>query len=109
MNITTAVFVFLASTTLVFGCASSGTTTQTPTDTPSPTVASATFDTTGAKKVYDDKCSGCHSLETVDEAGGKDRAGWTTIVRRMVDDNGAQLSQQEVSTVIEYLARTKGQ
>lgn len=66
------------------------------------------FDPVKVRPVYEDKCSQCHELTEVTAAGGKDEAGWAAIVRRMVEDNGAELSENEARDITLYLAASFG-
>jgi hypothetical protein len=50
------------------------------------------------------KCTECHELSELDEHGGDTRAGWSRIVRRMVQEHGAELSRWEIYNVARYLA-----
>ncbi|MDO8848893.1 MAG: hypothetical protein Q7W51_10970 [Coriobacteriia bacterium] len=48
-----------------------------------------------------EKCTVCHPITTVDEAR-LDWSGWTKAVDHMLE-NGAQLTEEEKATVLEYL------
>lgn len=52
--------------------------------------------------LVESKCSGCHTLDRV-WAASYDAAGWESTVRRM-EANGLQLSDEERTTIVEYLA-----
>jgi cytochrome c5 len=60
---------------------------------------------TGGELVQE-RCTGCHSLERVTSAH-KTEAEWEATVERM-RDNGAQLTDAEAQTVIDYLSKTYG-
>lgn len=70
--------------------------------TPAPTFAQATT----PKALFEDKCSGCHSLRrpasnrrTYDE--------WLSTVHRMIR-NGAPVTKEEAVIIAEYLAENYG-
>ncbi len=52
-------------------------------------------------------CSACHTLDRITNKKG-DNDAWTATVTRM-KGKGADLTDQQVTAVIEYLARTHGQ
>lgn len=54
------------------------------------------------KKLIDERCAVCHTLEKVQSAQ-KDRAGWEITVERMIQ-SGARLTEEEKNAVIDYLA-----
>lgn len=63
-------------------------------------------DLAAAKKLSEDRCTQCHELTEVEGAGGMDEGGWAKVVKRMVEDNGAELSEDEARTIVRYLAVT---
>jgi mono/diheme cytochrome c family protein len=67
----------------------------TPEPTPTPTVHPG-------KAVVASRCIGCHELSRVSNAA-YDQEGWQLTVDRMVL-SGAQLSDEQVALVVEYLA-----
>lgn len=48
------------------------------------------------------KCSSCHPYSQV-ESAKKDRAGWESTVDRMIQQNGAVLSDSERDAIVRYL------
>jgi glyoxylase-like metal-dependent hydrolase (beta-lactamase superfamily II) len=52
-------------------------------------------------------CASCHSFDRV-AAKRADKAGWTSTVNRM-KAKGAELNDEQVAAVIEYLSKTQGQ
>lgn len=60
--------------------------------------------TLDGKTLVDTKCTSCHGIDRIENAS-KDAAGWKTTVERMVG-KGAELSSEEQTVVIEYLAKT---
>ena len=51
-------------------------------------------------------CASCHTLERVNDKKA-DKDGWTTTVNRM-KEKGANLTDEQVPVVVDYLARTAG-
>ena len=45
-------------------------------------------------------------LDEVEAHGGDDRAGWAEVVRRMVEDEDAEVSETEAPIVVRWLAET---
>lgn len=56
------------------------------------------------ESIVDAKCTQCHDLTRVQTAK-KDRSGWEDTVARM-ESNGLQVTPEEKSAVIDYLAAT---
>jgi hypothetical protein len=65
------------------------------------TTSSSSLD---GKSLVAARCTACHNLDRVQSAH-KDANGWKTTVERMVG-KGAQLTAEEQSVVIDYLAKT---
>lgn len=80
---------------LVESCAPAGI--PAPTQTP-------THDISKGKSLVQSRCSTCHGLAQV-QAAKYDRAGWESLVSRMVG-NGAQLTSEQQQLVVDYLAKT---
>jgi hypothetical protein len=74
-----------------------------PTATPEPTAEPAEPE---GRVVLEERCTACHGLGRV-ESARKSREEWVTTVERMVG-YGAQLSEDEESVLIDYLAETYG-
>ena len=53
------------------------------------------------------RCTGCHDLTRVEDTKA-DASGWESTVERM-QSKGAQLSDEEKKTLVEYLAATYGE
>lgn len=60
--------------------------------------------TLDGKSLVETKCISCHSLDRI-ENQNLDVAGWKSTVERMVK-KGAELTADEQTAVIEYLAKT---
>ena len=58
------------------------------------------------KKILEDKCTVCHGLDTVSEQH-LDKDGWQMIVNDM-KDKGADLSDKDTPTLVDYLVKTYG-
>lgn len=51
------------------------------------------------------RCSVCHSVDYVQmNAPVLDRAGWQKSVRKMIDQFGAPIGEEDANRIIEYLA-----
>ena len=51
------------------------------------------------------RCSVCHSVDYVQmNAPVMDRAGWQKSVRKMIDQFGAPIGEDDANRIIEYLA-----
>jgi sulfite dehydrogenase (cytochrome) subunit B len=51
------------------------------------------------------RCSVCHSVDYVQmNAPVLDRAGWQKSVRKMIDQFGAPIGEEDASRIVEYLA-----
>jgi hypothetical protein len=51
------------------------------------------------------RCSVCHSVDYVQmNAPALDRAGWQKSVRKMIDQFGAPIGEDDANRIIEYLA-----
>ena len=68
--------------------------------------APAALDLTKAEALYKARCTQCHELDEIKEHGGDDEAGWAKIVKRMVEDEGAELGEDEARTIVRFLAAT---
>ena len=69
--------------------------------------ASAGYDTTKAEAIFKSRCTGCHDTAEVDAHGGDDEAGWSKIVKRMVESEGAEVGEEDARTIVRYLAETR--
>jgi cytochrome c5 len=59
------------------------------------------------KALFEAKCPTCHGLGRP-LGKTKDRAGWTTTVKRMQQVNGAPINDQEANEIIDYLVTVRG-
>ncbi|HKQ16571.1 MAG TPA: cytochrome c [Steroidobacteraceae bacterium] len=51
------------------------------------------------------RCAVCHSVDYVQmNAPVLDRAGWQKSVRKMIDQFGAPISEEDANRIVEYLA-----
>jgi mono/diheme cytochrome c family protein len=51
------------------------------------------------------RCSVCHSVDYVQmNAPVLDRAGWQKSVRKMIDQFGAPIGEEDAKSILEYLA-----
>jgi hypothetical protein len=93
--------VYLVLVTLLVGCKS---TSSQPTNAPSG--APAETSAIDAAQLLETRCSVCHSVDRVKQAQ-KTQAEWETTVNNMIK-KGAQLSEEEKSALLDYLAKTYG-
>ncbi len=59
------------------------------------------------KKLFEAKCSACHSLSRP-LGKNKDREGWTATVTRMQKVNGCPVTDEEAKQIIDYLVSERG-
>ena len=64
------------------------------------------LDLSKAETLYKARCTQCHELDEVSGHGGDDEAGWAKIVKLMVEDEGAELGEDEARTIVRFLAAT---
>ncbi len=57
-----------------------------------------------ARRLFERKCSTCHSIERP-KSQGKTKTGWQATVLRM-KRHGARLSDGDAAAIVDYLART---
>jgi mono/diheme cytochrome c family protein len=78
-------------------------------DMPADTAATpdtTTPDAAKAAAIYKARCTQCHELDEVTGHGGDDEAGWAKVVKRMVEDEGAELGEDEARAIVRFLAAT---
>ena len=68
--------------------------------------APAAFDLAKAETLYKARCTQCHELDEISNYGGENEAGWAKLVKRMVEDEGAELGEDEARTIVRFLAAT---
>jgi len=73
------------------------------TENPKPAVDAAAGD-----KLLEEKCTDCHELEEIDDHGKDDKAGWTSVVSNMIEEQGAELSEEDAANIIAHLVATRG-
>jgi mono/diheme cytochrome c family protein len=56
------------------------------------------------RDLINERCVSCHPVSTI-TAQRKDAMGWAVTLQQMAD-RGAEVSPEEMATIIEYLART---
>jgi hypothetical protein len=49
-------------------------------------------------------CTGCHGWDEMREHGGDTMAGWSRVIRRMIVNEGAEISDLEARIALRYLA-----
>jgi hypothetical protein len=49
-------------------------------------------------------CTGCHGWEEMREHGGDTMAGWSRVIRRMIVNEGAEITDREARIALRYLA-----
>ncbi len=65
-------------------------------------------DKVDVKKLFENKCSSCHSADRP-KAKRKTKEGWETTVMRMKNVNGCSITDEEAAMIINYLAEEYGQ
>jgi len=95
------VFALLLVALLAMACGGQKPTQAQPTTAVAPTASGA-----DGAALLQARCTACHSLDRVTQAR-KTLAEWETIVRRM-KGKGANLNDQEVQALAQYLAATYG-
>ena len=59
---------------------------------------------TQEKTLFEERCSDCHEVDTVDEyAQEETREPWPVVVRQMIDEEEAEISDEEQAKIIQYL------
>jgi len=69
--------------------------------------APAAFDLAAAEALYKARCTQCHDQDEVAAHGGDDEAGWSKIVKRMVENEGAEVNEDDARTIVRFLAETR--
>jgi cytochrome c5 len=64
------------------------------------------YDREAAKGLYEDQCTQCHELDDVDEHGLDTPGGWGKVVRQMIVEEEAEISEGQAALIIRYLAET---
>jgi cytochrome c5 len=67
----------------------------------------SSFDLVRAEALFKSSCTQCHEAAEVDAHGGDDEAGWSKIVKRMVENEGAEIVEDDARTIVRYLAETR--
>ncbi len=58
----------------------------------------------GAKAIFEQKCSICHSIERP-KSKKKTAKEWESTVMRMKDVNGCPITDEEAKSIIDYLSK----
>ena len=69
--------------------------------------APAALDLTKAEALYKARCTQCHELDEIDAHAGDDEAGWAKVVKRMVENEGAEVNEDDARTIVRFLAETR--
>jgi mono/diheme cytochrome c family protein len=69
-----------------------------------PAANAAVPDLALARRTFEAKCSQCHELDDVEKNPPRSKAAAAELVKRMVDDNDAVLSPDEISLITAWLA-----
>jgi len=65
-------------------------------------VTAAAVDEVAGEAALQTKCVECHDLDDVSAHGGDDAAGWRSVIAAMVDE-GAELTDEEITLLTNYL------
>lgn len=68
--------------------------------------AASDQDSAAVQELLTQRCTRCHELSVV-SARRASAEEWQQIIERMLT-NGAQVSEEEMATIVSYLARTQG-
>jgi len=60
-----------------------------------------------ARALVEHKCTECHDLSELDKHGGDDEAGWTKILKKMVVEEGATVTEPEARTIVNFLTASR--
>lgn len=69
-------------------------------------IQEAPYDKVAAKSLYEDQCTQCHELEDTIEHGPDTLEGWTKVVQQMIVEEEAEITDEQASLIIRYLADT---
>jgi cytochrome c5 len=64
------------------------------------------YDKEVAKNLYEDQCTQCHELEDTIDHGPDTVQGWTEVVQQMIVEEEAEITDEQASLIIRYLADT---
>lgn len=64
-------------------------------------------DKAAGEQLLKDKCTDCHELDEIESHGGDTAEGWAAVVRAMVEDQDAELSEDEARQIVAYLAASR--
>ena len=72
---------------------------------PAPAAGGASgWDRQAAAALYEQHCTQCHELSDVEEHGGDTPEGWTAIVRAMIEEEEAEIPEDQARDIIRHLA-----
>jgi cytochrome c5 len=52
-------------------------------------------------------CQGCHDLRPI-QTSAMNAEGWAKTIKTMIDDNGAEVREQDIPALVKYLAQNHG-
>jgi cytochrome c5 len=52
-------------------------------------------------------CQGCHDLRPI-QTSAMNAEGWTKTIRTMIDDNGAEVREEDIPALVKYLVQNHG-
>ena len=64
------------------------------------------YDAEAAKVLYEDQCTQCHELDDTIDHGPDTYEGWTKVVQQMIVEEEAEITDEQASIIIRYLAET---
>jgi mono/diheme cytochrome c family protein len=64
------------------------------------------YDLNEARSLYEDHCSQCHELDDILEHGEDSLEGWAKIVKQMIIEEEAEITDVHATLIIRYLAAT---
>ena len=64
------------------------------------------YDKEEAKTLYEEQCTQCHELDDTIDHGPDTLEGWTKVVQQMIVEEEAEITDEQASIIIRYLAET---
>jgi len=64
------------------------------------------YDKAAAKELYEDQCTQCHELDDIEEHGADTLEGWSEVVRQMIVEEEAEITEEQAALIIRHLFDT---
>lgn len=59
------------------------------------------------EEILQKNCQGCHDLRPI-QTSAMDAEGWTKTIRAMIEDNGAEVPEEQIPALVRYLVLNHG-